>query len=222
MAKEYVTAQELYRRLGISVTAGRKAEKAGRLKSELVKGRWLYDFSKNKRMFLSSSRDPMQHTPDKVRSRNLKRNNVKSKRKSDSVVVQEEDDLDESGNHPIDLIEDPVDTDGDFTQGMTKVQAESVKQVYLAKRAKVAFLKEVGVLVEQAVIKEEWEDLAVKTQKSVLAVPDRVAELFAASTDSKWIHAELTKELRYALSNIENYELKVEGADVNIEEISKE
>lgn len=235
MAKEYITNQELYKRLGISGTMGRKAEKAGRLVCELVQGKWLYEWEHNKTLFINSSRDPFRYTPDKVRSRNLEREkanvkmkikypkNKRYKKRVNSLVVMEEED--ERGNHPIDLIEDPIDPDGDFTQGMSKVQAESVKQVYLAKRAKVAFLKEVGTLVELQRIVEEGKTIALKVQKSILSIPDRVAGLYASMTDAKEIRENLLTELRYALSNLDGLDRVIKEQGIkndNIEEETEE
>lgn len=220
MQKEYIDRIELRTRLGLSHTSIVKAEKQGRIKAELVNGKWLFDWIKNQKSYTDSSVDPYRQTPENIAKRNERRGIVRHRIcKHDTTDMTHEDG---KGNHPIDLIPDPVDKDGDFPSNMSRAQADSIKQVYLAKRAKVAFLKEVGVLVEQSVMKEEWEDLATKTQKSILAIPDRVSEMFAATTDSNWIHKELTKELTYALMNIANYEIKMEGTDVDIQAISEE
>lgn len=198
--KEYISRPELRERLGISKPAEKKAIDTGRLKLELYKGKWMYEWHSNRTRFIGSSRDPFRYTPDKVAKR--KPLTLKRKIKLKATMGNEDD----RGNHPIDLIEDPPDKDGDFIPGMNKVKAEAVKQLYLAKSAKLSFLKEAGLLVEMAQIKKEGEEIATRVQKVILAIPDRVAELYASMTDAKEIHQNLTDELIHALTNLRDIE----------------
>ena len=92
--------------------------------------------------------------------------------------------------------------DREFTRDMTRREAESVKQVYLAKQAKVKFLKEIRALTETKVFMDHAVIMATNLQKSILSVPGRVAELYASMSDGATIKKDLTRELTFALSKL--------------------
>ena len=92
--------------------------------------------------------------------------------------------------------------DREFSRDMTRREAESVKQVYLAKRAKVAFLKEIKALTDTKVFMDHAVIMATNVQKAILSVPGRVAELYASMDSGSDIKKDLTKELTFALSKL--------------------
>ena len=209
--KEYISRVELRKRLGISKPAERKAMDAGRLKLELYRGLWQYDWYANRKLFIESARDPYRYTAINVSKRNGKSGSGKIKPRKKATMEQE----DHRGNHPIDLIEEPPDADGDFQPGMSRMKAETVKQLYLAKRAKLDFLRNAGLLVEMEKIKREAEEIAVRLQKAILAIPDRVSELYASMTDAREIHTNLVKELSYALSSLKDVHTVIKQEQIN-------
>jgi len=209
--EDWITQAEFARRLGISKVALHKAEKCGRVDIEIRNGRPRIEYHSNRRAFIETSNRPERYVQNEVEKR-LKHKNkkVNSRNRSESSG--------NNGFHPVDLIEDPPDKDGDFTHSMNRHQAESVKQVYLAKQAKLKFLKEAGILIETEVVKREWQEIAMRVQKAMLAIPDRVAEIFASTTDADKIHNDLNSEIRHALSSLQ-YTVKVDAENDRIEEI---
>ena len=207
--KEYIRTAELKKRLAISGQSVLTALQTGRLKRELVNGMWKYDWLLNKRLFIESSGQAYRYTDAAIEDRlkrnpkslytNLKRYQTETTTRGKDIRMDEED---KKGMHPIDVIEEPQDKDGDFTRNMSRVQAEAVKQVYLAKKAKLSFLKDAGILIETAVVQKEWEEIAVRLRKLLLSIPDRVSEVYASMTSATDIHKNLTEELTHALTTL--------------------
>lgn len=163
----------------------------------------------NRDAVLKNSNDVTRYTPEAIQQRMQKRT---------SKVYAEQDTIFETQNGVDDSIdqmmeaEDP-DDDDEFSETMSKREADAIKKLYDAKRAKLAFFKEAGVLIESARVMEEWEPIAISVKKSVLAVPDRTCQLCASMTDAHEIKIMLTTELTHALSRL-HYELKVENGEV--------
>lgn len=219
--KEYIRKAELKKRLAIGDDAILAALQTGRLKRELVNGQWKYEWYSNKKLFIESSGKAFRYTDDAIAERlnkNPKSLRVKTQHRRYVPVIKKTDikmdQEDKTGTHPIDVIEEPPDKDGDFTRNMSRVQAEAVKQVYLAKKAKLSFLKDAGILIETAVVQKEWEEIAVRLRKVILSIPDRVSEVYASMTSAIDIHKNLTEELVHALTSLQ-FEIKNEDGDKN-------
>lgn len=217
--KEFISRAELRKRLAVSEDTILAALQTGRLKRVLLNGLWKFDWLENKRSFIESSGQGYRYTEAEIKKR--QQNNPKilkphiKKRSVDSVIIGKDvrmDQEDNHGMHPIDVIEDPPDRDGDFTRNMSRAQADAVKQVYLAKKAKLSFLKDAGILIESAVVQKEWEEIAVRLRKVILSIPDRVSEVYASMTSATDIHKNLTEELTHALTSL-TYEIEKEGKD---------
>lgn len=209
--KEYIRKAELQKRLAIGNDAVIAALQTGRLKRELVNGQWKYEWYSNKKLFIESSGKAFRYTDEAIAAR-LKKDSKDPKNlrpcmqhkryvpiKKTDIEMDKED---KTGTHPIDVIEEPPDKDGDFTRNMSRVQAEAVKQVYLAKKAKLSFLKDAGILIEASVVQKEWEEIAVRLRKVILSIPDRVSEVYASMTSATDIHNNLTEELVHALTSL--------------------
>lgn len=106
--------------------------------------------------------------------------------------------INENGNE----IEEPIDTDNEFSPQMTRREAETVKQVYQAKAAKLKFLKEMGAVTDTKLFMDHAIIMATAVQKACMSIPDRVSELYASMTEPSAIKEDLTKELTYALSKL--------------------
>jgi len=210
--KEYIRQSEFCKRLGISKQALQQAERRGRVKIEIYNGNRRIEWHENRRSYIESSRQPYRYKTMAV----LKRKNGKRSNGNQESEIKKK-----NGNHPIDLIEDPDDKDGDFRPNMGRLEAESVKQVYLAKQAKLKFLKEAGILIESAVVQKEWEEIAIRVQKAMVSIPDRVAEMFASIDDAEKIRADLMSEITHALSSMQ-YRVKTEDSNDNIKEFVEE
>lgn len=100
-----------------------------------------------------------------------------------------------------------VSTDDEFHGDISRREAEAIKQVYMAKQAKLKYLREMGILIKADRVRSEWEEIAVRVRKAMLAIPDRVAHIFATTTDPLIIHKTMTTEISHALSRLQ-YEVQ--------------
>lgn len=199
--KEYITQAEFCKRLGITKTALFFAIRAGRVIKEIIDGQPRIEFKSNRERFINSSTVAQRYNNIDAKTGNCIPVKQKSKLESRIIKVKNK-------SHRMDDIPDPDDGDGDFHPQMSRLEAESVKQVYLAKQAKLKFLKDAGVLIEVNTVKREWEEIAVRVQKAMLAIPDRVSEIFSSINDAERIHKDLTTEIRHALSSLQ-YRVKL-------------
>lgn len=213
--KEYISQSEFCRRLGITKRTLFLAKQNGRVKVE--RGPENYnkmEWHEQRKNFVDTSDDPDRYDESAIKERIRLRNSKAEKEKKKSGSLSKRS----GAEHPMDNVEEPEDEDGDFTPGMNRAQAEAVKQVYLAKQAKLKFLKDAGILIESQIVKKEWEEIAVRVQKAMMAIPDRVAEIFASMTDAHAIHKDLTKEIIHALSSL-HYQVKSGDKDDRIEKV---
>ena len=103
----------------------------------------------------------------------------------------------------VDISENVIEpTDTEFTNDMSRNEAETVKQIYLAKQAKIKYLKEINALTDTQKQIDLAVIIAVNVKKAVMAVPDRVSELYASMENGKEIKDDLKKELTFALSKL--------------------
>jgi len=191
--KEYIKQSEFCRRLSISRQGLQKAVRRGRVKLEQIPGHKTprIEWFENRRSFVETSRTPSRYFKgEKHLTMKLKSNNYQESRKQEKIT------------HAIDLVHEPEDPDGDFNPQTSRLEAEAIKQLYLAKQAKLKFLKDAGLLIEADVVEKEWQNIAIRVQKAMLSIPDRVSEVFASCSESNVIHKMLDKELRYGLSSL--------------------
>lgn len=83
--------------------------------------------------------------------------------------------------------------------GQTLAEAQRLKMVYQAERARLGVLKERGELVVAADVKKEVTALMRTVRDSMLSIPDRVSSQLAAMHDSYEVHQLLDGEIRTAL-----------------------
>lgn len=210
--KEHITKAEFARRLGITYNALLDAIRAGRVEQVNRFGKMRIEYHSNRRRYIETSKYPGRFMNKKAKHKNGNGKIGSSVKTVSTNMV----------THEVDLMPDPPDNDGDFRPQMTRTEAESVKQVYLAKQAKLKFLKQAGVLIETDKVKREWEEIAVRVQKAMLSIPDRVAEIFSTLNSAEEIHQELTSEIHHALSSLQ-YNVKIEDErNEDFEELTEE
>jgi hypothetical protein len=96
-----------------------------------------------------------------------------------------------------------VNKEVEFNNIITPKEAEVIKQIYLAKQAKLKFLVSLGKLVSKDDIGKVWLAIAGEVRKSMLAIPSRVSEICAANKDGKDINNILTNEIHVALKQLQ-------------------
>jgi len=219
--KEYITKNEFCKRLGITGTNLYVAIRRGRVLVEKYNGKPRIEWHENRRRFIETARIHQRYTKDAINKRIGNNGSENGKENPRSNLKQDSYADSNKFYHPTDLIQDPIDKDGDFLPQMSKLQAEAVKQVYFAKQAKIKFLKDAGILIETAIVQKEWEEIAMRVQKTMMSIPDRVAEMFASINDAEKIHRDLTSEISHALSSLQ-YKVNIEEKDDRIEELIDE
>lgn len=216
MKEEFISPKVFRLRLQISKTLFKKyvREEVIRLdRSKPIGKTWKLEWYANRDRVIKQSSDPTRYTPEAIQQR--------KERKSRKQFAQE-DAVDEAENgveNNIDDIleaEEPDDVDGEFSSAMSKREADAVKKLYDAKRAKLAYLKEAGILVESAVVVREWEQIAITVRKAVMSISDRVCQLFASMQDANEIKQMLDDEHVHALSRL-HYEVKVDAGEASAE-----
>jgi len=227
---EWIPSLDFRRRLSISRPVYLEALKDGRIKHEVHDGKEFIEFISNRQKFIETSNDPMRYTEEAIAKRH-KQKLERWARKAEVKTAQirqkkglppldrhrEIGIVDDVGNinkvvippssregladgMNVDSLIEP--SDAEFHPAMARRESEAVKQLYLAKQAKLKFFKDAGVLMETAKIKEEWEAIAISVQKTMLAIPDRVSELYASMLSADEIRKNLTKEITNSLTNL--------------------
>jgi len=216
LQKEYITSKVFKMRLGIGSSTFKKAMKDRHIyydKTKPVGNSYMIEWYSNRKSFLENASNPLRYTPEEIQKR------LQNRLKKDYQIVERVERSQSDGGKSADElleIEEPEDVDNEFKQRMNKREAEAVKQLYLAKQAKFKYLKDAGVVVESARVIREWKEIAIHVKKLMLAIPNRVSELFASMTDAKEIKELLTIEIVHALSRL-HYEYKVEVGKIGSE-----
>lgn len=91
----------------------------------------------------------------------------------------------------------------EFENISTSKQADTVKQLYLAKNAKLKFLVSLGKLIPRKGVENAWVAVAQEVKKAMMSIPSRVSEICATHTDGKTINILLTNEIGAALKNLQ-------------------
>lgn len=218
--EEFISQKIFCLRMGISRSTFKKFIKEGVVKYDKTKphvNSYLLEWYSNRDSVIKNSRDPSRYTPGEIAKRQKER---RLKRYATEDAVSETENAGEKSPDELLEIEEPEDADGEFDSNMSKREAEAVKQLYLAKQAKLKYLKDAGVVVESARVVREWEEIAHSVQKAMLAIPARVSELFASMTDAKEIEQMMTEEIVHGLTRL-HYEHKVEVGESSEEDADK-
>jgi hypothetical protein len=85
------------------------------------------------------------------------------------------------------------------TGGPTYAQSRAVRELYLARLAKIEFEERAGKLISRDEVTVAAFTKARTVRDNLLNIPDRVAAMLAAETDPVRTHQILTDEIRKAL-----------------------
>ncbi len=88
---------------------------------------------------------------------------------------------------------------GDLGGGPTYAQSRAVRELYLARLAKIEFEERAGKLVSRDEVTVAAFTKARTVRDNLLNIPDRVAAMLAAESDPGRTHQILTDEIRKAL-----------------------
>jgi hypothetical protein len=175
--------RELARRIGVSETAVRRAEKAGRIGRE-ADGSW--DLAKVKSAW-SSNTDPSQRRPQ----RRVRPARARMKSVPDAAVGAVRETLRESG--------EPVSAGG-----MTFMRARTANEVLKAQERRVRLQRMKGELVDRAKAVAQVFKLARDERDTWVNWPARVAAMMAAEleVDTHKLHTVLERHVRDHLAEL--------------------
>ena len=176
---EWIRAVVFQDRLQITPKAFRSARAGGVLTEKKVHGINLIEWNESRSVFIDRSQFPARYTKAAIADRRKKNGKKNPPGKVDPQKKETEDDI--------------------LTAGKSKLKAEAIKQGYLAKQAKLKFLKDSGLLIEVEVVTRTFEQIAGHLKKLILGVPNRVAGIYATTKDPKKIKKSLEKELKTCL-----------------------
>ena len=210
--EEFISIRELRYRLGLSMGYVEKHTRSGDIKIVKRDGMKLCEWFETSQRLFKTARNPVWFHPTEIERRLGKRKEAREVR----ARLREEKRNGKSSpleTPPIsppafvpqpELLMDPkVSTSNEFHGDMSKREAEAIKQVYLAKQAKLKYLKDIGILIEAARVKAEWEEIAIRVRKAMLSIPDRVAHLYATTHEPTVIHRNLMTEIGHALTRLQ-------------------
>ena len=83
--------------------------------------------------------------------------------------------------------------------GSTYAQSRAVRELYLARLAKIEYEERLNKLVNRDEVKVAAFSMARTIRDSLLNIPDRIAAMLAAESDPTRVHYILTEELRRTL-----------------------
>ena len=87
----------------------------------------------------------------------------------------------------------------DRLAAQTASPSRQIKDLYGARMAKLEWEKEIGAVVERAVVDKEAFEIGRIVRDALMRLPDRLAGILAAELNQQKIHALLTKEFRQVL-----------------------
>jgi hypothetical protein len=100
---------------------------------------------------------------------------------------------------PVNVPKRATRVDGGAAGGSTYAQSRAVRELYLARLAKIEFEERSGKLISRDEITVAAFTKARTVRDNLLNIPDRVAAVLAAETDPVRTHQILTDEIRKAL-----------------------
>jgi phage terminase Nu1 subunit (DNA packaging protein) len=105
-----------------------------------------------------------------------------------------------------DTDEEDDNDEEDIKEGLKLGEAKAKQAVYEARLKRLAWEEKQGTLVPSELVEKEWNKLARRVKKSVLAVPARLAAMLAAERDPFKVKLLLDTELKQALLNMDKAE----------------
>ncbi|SFI31246.1 hypothetical protein [Nitrosomonas sp. Nm34] len=96
-------------------------------------------------------------------------------------------------------IEDDSDTGPGFQE------ARALKEHYHALQAKIDYETRIGELVERAEVERDWVEVATVLRTNLEKIPDSMASVLAAETDSSRVHAILTEQIEKVLKKASDH-----------------
>lgn len=100
---------------------------------------------------------------------------------------------------PVNVPKRAARVDGGAAGGSSYAQSRAVRELYLARLAKIEFEERSGKLVSRDEVTVAAFTKARTVRDNLLNIPDRVAAVLAAETDPVRAHQILTDEIRKAL-----------------------
>lgn len=99
-----------------------------------------------------------------------------------------------------------AELEGMLTRGevLSPNQSRQIKEAYSARREKMEFEKEAGMLVDRASVESEMFAIARRVRDSILNVCDRIDAELASMTDPQAINLRLRRELIEAMEGLSN------------------
>ena len=88
--------------------------------------------------------------------------------------------------------------------GPSYAQSRAVRELYMARLAKLDYEERTGKLVDAAEMAKAAFDDSRVVRDRLLTIPDRISSLIAAETDERRVHNLLTVEIREALMDLSN------------------
>lgn len=234
--KEYITPINFRRRLSIAPATFKQAVDEGRIKTRKVKGSTLIEWNSNSLAFIKSAPNPERYTEGAIVKRKVEaiRKAEKAGKKGgrNKGLTPEQEELKYSTpsiqkklkaaldpGAEVQAPQDDPELQKEMEGNKNKREAEAEKQKWLAKQARLKYLRDAGAVIDIETVKKDWEKIGLYLRKSFLEVPDRTAELFASLNSSKQIKDILLKEITHILTGL-NYEVeKKEGPEIQGQEI---
>jgi transcriptional regulator with XRE-family HTH domain len=87
-------------------------------------------------------------------------------------------------------------------KGPTLAEAKTMKEVYLARMARLKYEEEAGKLVPKADVESRAADIGRVVKQNILSIPSRLMDQLADETDPREINAILEAELRRVLEQL--------------------
>jgi hypothetical protein len=81
-------------------------------------------------------------------------------------------------------------------------QSRAVRQAYQAKLAKLEFEERSGKLVDVEEMERAWADAGQTFRDGLLSIPERLAPVLAALSDTRQVRDQLKQEIRNVLENL--------------------
>lgn len=98
------------------------------------------------------------------------------------------------------LVNEPPDTDGEDMTGLRASKAR--KEKALARKAELEAAEKEGKLVPIAEVDARWKEMGIILQKTITAIPDRIAPIVAGEHDSHKVNLLLSGELMRTLRGL--------------------
>ena len=84
----------------------------------------------------------------------------------------------------------------------TFAEAKTMKEVYLARMARLKYEEEAGKLVPKADVESRAADIGMVVKQNLLSIPSRMMDELAIESDPREINAILERELRQVLEQL--------------------